>query len=124
MTYKLAIYHNPHDFSEPYRVAIISPGKKPERAAGADVCEVVMVIDLDVDRLPPIAADEVLTAPGTLHESAAIFGLMADVPSYDDPELMRQHGKEDDELMARRLDEAYLDRIPDDNPEGKRRDEI
>jgi hypothetical protein len=120
VTYRLAIYHSPHDSLEPYRLALISPGKRPEKAAGADICELVTVVDLgEVDLPPGLITDELLIAPSRLHESAKVFGLMASVPAHDDPEILRHHGEEDDELMAQLLDEAYLDRIPTTNPKGE-----
>jgi hypothetical protein len=36
VTYRLATYHSPHDSLEPYRLALISPGKRPEEAAGQE----------------------------------------------------------------------------------------
>jgi hypothetical protein len=112
-TYRLAIYHSPHDYTEPYRVAIISPGRRPEKADGADSYDLVMVVDLGVSDLPPIRTDELLTAPSALHESAVAFGLLAE-PLPGDVPLEHLDGPHRDS-PADRLHEALKRGQPPDD---------
>ncbi len=117
MTYQLRLFRNDYDEGASCRVAIISPGKTAADVKGAadNGYSLVLLVDLGREELPPVSCDELLLAPSEDAHAVDVLGLVAKLPRANDPDLHRHHEQEMREEMGEWLNEAYLDRIPQEN---------
>lgn len=102
--YALALYANPNEPMLPGRVALVTPGRRPEDVRGSEEGgrRLIVTFPLGVTALPHrIVADEALLAPSEITvDQARIDALTAETPFCDDPDLARRQREEDRQVMA------------------------
>ncbi len=103
MTYRLAIYTDPAG-REPARVAILSPGARPDEVEGVDEgtwrWQLARLLDLGTDERPGVACDELLIAPSVHAKqmAEAYEAWVGPLPSPEDapyaPDALREEGRD------------------------------